>query len=369
MSQVICPECGARNTGEAELCELCGAPLGGAEADAGPAEGPVDRQVPAASGGQGGEETPEQGVFCNQCGWQNPVGAQYCSQCGARLQEGAAARGAARPPGPTAAPAASAAAPAATAETGRATRQTAIVVGAAVLVVVALYLITLMSRQETAPAPTTAPAQSAPAATLPAPEASELPAEQAQQVQALREELAGLEGAERLTKQHALVNLLMGFGRSDHAAPVQREIAEAEDTPAAWRRAGDLYFDWMERLPDAQRAPVALRAVEAYDKVLAAEPQNHDVRAAMAWAYQYDSQNAMQAIVQNNQVLEADPEHIQANFNRGIFLMRINRLDQAIEQLEKLKTIVGASSPYYRQADELIRTIRSVQEERTDATS
>ena len=139
--------------------------------------------------------------------------------------------------------------------------------------------------------------------------------------------------------------------RPDHAAPVQRAVAEVEDTEEAWRRTGDLYFDWMEAMPETDRIALSAQSVEAYRKALEKAPGNMDVRADMAWALQYDPQNAMAAIQENQTVLQADPDHIQANYNRAVFLMRINRLDQAAEQFERVKQIVGPESPIYEQAD------------------
>jgi hypothetical protein len=72
----------------------------------------------------------------------------------------------------------------------------------------------------------------------------------------------------------------------------------------------------------------------------------------------------MEAIRQTNLVLEKDADHLMANYNKGVFLMRINRLDQALEQFERVKVLAGAESPYYRQADMWIVTIRESQAER-----
>jgi lipoprotein NlpI len=63
----------------------------------------------------------------------------------------------------------------------------------------------------------------------------------------------------------------------------------------------------------------------------------------------------MMAIQETNRVLESDSLHIQANFNRGIMLSQINRLDQAIEQFETVKRIIGdPQDPVYQRAQDAI---------------
>jgi len=52
---------------------------------------------------------------------------------------------------------------------------------------------------------------------------------------------------------------------------------------------------------------------------------------------------------------------VQANFYRAVFLMRINRLDQAIAQFERVKAIAGPGTPVSEQADRLIEAIRQTQ--------
>jgi hypothetical protein len=41
-------------------------------------------------------------------------------------------------------------------------------------------------------------------------------------------------------------------------------------------------------------------------------------------------------------------------------LMQINRLDQALAQFEKVKTLVASDHPLYRQADMMLANIRAL---------
>ena len=366
-----CPQCGARLAPGAERCDLCGAAVNEPPAEAVPrADAVPDPDQPDVRPVAEPQADAERGPFCNQCGWLNPADARFCSQCGARLQsvEGASA-GPPPQPRPLAAPAFPPTPEADEEASGREAvpsgmgRQLGVLVGAAVLLVVGLYFVTYVSKRGVAAEPPASVAQAERVADDHDLEAQPLPPQMAEQVATLEGEIAGLEGEARAAKQAELVGLYIGAGRSDRAAVVQQALAEANGSPEAWARAGDLYTEWMESVEESHKPEVAPLAIAAYQAVLEAEPENADVRARMAWAYQYDRQNPMEAITQTNLVLEQDPDHLQANYNRGLFLMRINRLDQAREQLEKVQRIAGAGSPMFNQAAAMIEALREVQEE------
>ncbi|NNF03458.1 MAG: hypothetical protein HKN17_03230 [Rhodothermales bacterium] len=177
----------------------------------------------------------------------------------------------------------------------------------------------------------------------------------------LRDRLQEASGTEALDIHRDLTDLYLAANRIDLAAAEAERIAEITDTENDWAIAGNLYYDVMESRGDASRSAYAKRAIEAYSRALEINPDNLDVRTDMAIAYMYDPDNPMMAIQQTNRVLEQDSLHIQANFNRGVMLANINRIDQAVEQFEKVKRIIGdESSPIYQRAEQAIASVRGV---------
>ena len=395
-----CTECGARLADGAIQCTLCGWPVDAPES---PLEAPaVELQAaePENQGVTAGEEVvtePEApaaplqdvtasvdrpatptGVYCNQCGWKNPPGARFCSMCGASLQildapvpSGGAPEASTEESGAVDAPAASPAVPGAVpappspgpSKGGQAaperkavTRQVGIIVGAGVLLVVALFLVTAVSKMQPARTPDQPTPPGAASAALPA--ETPLPAQLDEQVAAIEDDMAQLDGAMRIARQRDLIPLFFGAGRLDRAALEQEKIAQATGTLDDWKRAGDLFYDWMNTFQDGQsKAQVAGRAIEAYQTVLAQDPDNHDVRTDMATAF-LSTGNPMQGVTEVKRVLEAEPNHLHARFNYGLMLTWINRPDQAIEQFEWVKSLVEETSDYYQRAEEAIRIIR-----------
>ena len=379
MANLVCEECGARISEGADRCELCGTPVPGTVVAAEEevvvaAEGQIvvvaeepsvaaeTAASPSASPVGAGKE-----VFCNACGWSNPPGSRFCSQCGARLDARVAGAPVPAPPVPAEARAAEAraakapvsipvdTAPSAPATTAQSAvgRQVAILVGAGILLVVGLYLITVVSKEMGGSAAAPPPTAQA------APQVAPLPEDVAEQAEALQAEIDQLTGAARLEKRRELVSLYLREERYDLAAEEQERIAEAENTEDAWVLVGNLNYDWMERQPSADRAVFAKRAIAGYQRALEINPDNLDVRTDMAIAYMYDPDNPMKAIQETNEVLKRNPDHVQANFNRGIMLMQINRMDEAVKQMEKVKRLVNdPEDPVYQRAERVIEMIR-----------
>jgi len=234
-------------------------------------------------------------------------------------------------------------------ETDRAVgKQVIIVVSAALLLVVILYAVTTMSGGAKGDFSVAAP---------PAGEQTVEPlASQWQDREAeLMSDIDAASGEEQIEARRRLIDLYFAADRLDFAAEQTALIAESLGSEEEWILAGNLYFDWMQRAPDTQKMPWAQQAVASYQKALDINPDNLDVRTDMAIAYLYDPQNSMMAIQETNRVLESDSLHIQANFNRGIMLSQINRLDAAMEQFEKVKRIVGdPDDPVYQRAQDAI---------------
>jgi tetratricopeptide (TPR) repeat protein len=231
------------------------------------------------------------------------------------------------------------------------------------MIVLALFVVTLVSRQNV----TTGGGESIqapPSAMSVLDQSEQAPLDPAveERAAAIEDELRTAEAEESLRLNHQLVTLYLEHGRPDRAAIHQQEIAEMTGQPEHWRDAGDLFFEWMEVADQPNRADIAQLAIFAYDRVLAHQPDNYDVRANVAWALQYDMANPMRAIDETNYILENAPDHLQANFNRGYFLMRINRFDQAVEQFERVRDLAGAETSIGQQSSYLIEIIRSEQQ-------
>jgi tetratricopeptide (TPR) repeat protein len=227
-----------------------------------------------------------------------------------------------------------------------------ILVGASVLVVLALFMVFNLNKGDTSVAPTTA-------TSIQAPSEPPLEGEFAQRESALQSELAGLTGEARIDKQRELLTLYFTSGRFDLAGAQAEVIGEATGAESAWIDAGNFYYDWMESSPAENKAYYSRKATSAYQRALEINPDNLDTRTDMAVAYLYDPDNSMLAIQETQKVLEADSNHVQANFNRGIMLWQINRVDEAVAQFRKvLRLVDDPTEPIYQRASEALSSLQ-----------
>lgn len=413
-----CPSCGAQVSAERERCELCGTPVepsadppGAPDADDSvPASG-ESAEAPSPSDADGNEEASGSAVFCNQCGWENPPAANYCSQCGTELQDLEDAS-------PTGTRPVSADLPTGEAEETSSSdeseespapeddeqlamgRQIALVVGGALTVVLVLFFVTQWSSQydwsEGASSESSSvqagPGGGGPASssgggrpmrssgqrgggeavdlqTLLEQNADSLSGSMAAQVDSLRGLIERATGPEKQKLQTELVNLLIGAGQPGRAAVIQKEIADATGSVDARRRTADLLYRWMQKLEKQGRrqqvSRVARHAAEAYATVAEKNPEDLDARTRMGEAYLLTNE-PMRGIKAINAVLDDDSTFVPARFQKGLALLQINRLDQAVNQFEKVRQFADEGSPFYRQAG---RALTVIEQQRSQSST
>ncbi len=325
----ICVECGARILAESDRCDLCG--------------WPVDMNAVRQP-----KEDPPGSIYCNSCGWQNPSASNFCSQCGAKLQSLNT-----KPPAPSQSP--NPRKRPANVESG-VSMQVFAIVGLGVFLVVALFIVTAVSNRVSPPQQATL---SAPPSMTGTSSQSPLSGQLASRINELDMAIESDTSALSLVLKREKTYVLVEGGRLDMAAEMQSQIAEETGLVEDWKTAGDLYYEWMADEPQPEmRSRAAGQAVRAYQRVLELNADDLDVRTDMATAY-LNTGSPMLGVTEIKKVLEEDPDHLNANFNYGLMLARINRTEEAITQLERVLTLApDSTSMHYQRAAMLISTIR-----------
>ncbi|PSQ71558.1 MAG: zinc ribbon domain-containing protein [Bacteroidetes bacterium QH_2_64_26] len=413
-----CPSCGAQVSPDADRCELCGTPVA-ADDESGDEEEPAPDRSESDS-----EDGPS--VFCNQCGWENPPGARYCSRCGEALQDLSDAspagtrRVAADLPTGTTSTDSGAAGAAPSTDTEEAPeeqapedqgadeqaamgRQIMLVVGGALAAVLGLFFVTQWSAQyewadDTSPDAPAAQAEAGGSGATSGPSsggqggmrapgqggeqaepadlrglldrtADPIAGAMAGQIDSLETQIEQASGAEKQQLQTELVNLYIGAGHPGRAAVVQQELAEARGTVEAQRRAADLLYRWMQKVQGQgdrkQVFQVARHAAQAYEAVVEEKPDDLDARTRMGETYLLTNE-PMRGIKAINAVLDDDSTFVPARFQKGLALLQINRLDQAVRQFEMVQQYAEEGSPFSRQAD---RALKAIEEQRGQSSS
>lgn len=298
-------------------------------------------------------------VFCNQCGWKNPPDARFCAQCGSRLQVLRTPAYRKKQPAGAGPPERAGSASDAHLRTPlmpeREFRKMGLVIAAgALMLVIVLYTVTAFSKQVfIAEPPITPQERVADGAEGPI---RAVPRDVAQQAAALRASADSLEGAGRAARLAEVVNLYLARGFFIEAARAQSEVAATIASTEAWADAGNIAYRAMQEAEGQSKIAYAREAIEAYGRALELAPDNHDVRTDLATAY-LATNNPMEGVRQIRQVLDSDPDHLQANFNYGVMLSMIGREDQSIVQFERVLTLAETGSDSYRQAELALREL------------
>ena len=399
-----CPSCGAHVPAGTDQCDLCGTPVPSDDPSGdGPSgdDSPGDDLSAASEAPSGSGEAST--IYCTECGSENPAGAKYCSRCGTELRnlsgdapEGTRAVAADLPEGPSDPEASSAEAAAdVEEEAGAAGRQILWMVGLGLCLVLGFFFVTQWSQEydwgggegggPPAAASESGGGAAGPAAGGSGPATSGTPqggagdAVSEADLESLVQELGGpvegpvadeidslraiedeVEGQQRREVRTQLVRMYTGAGAPGQAALVQRQLADATGSVDDRRRAADLLYRWMRQVEQQEGrtavTEVARHVASAYEAVANERPEDLDARTRMGEAYLLTN-NPMKGIRAINDVLEADSTFVPARFQKGLALLQINRLDQALGQFRAVREFAGEGDPFYKQAGRAIEVI------------
>ena len=359
--ELSCPECGARVASDSEVCELCGSPMRKEETVT---ERAVSNRTlnknkakrhatPRAERHRTArDQDPDSAVFCNQCGHRTVQPVRFCTACGAPLQltpvkvsaskkKKGPKQKKAREPEPK----------------ENINQQVMKLIGVSVVVVVMLYAISVWVQ---GPSRSSSSTSSSTSTSTGQPGMQPGSIEAMSQALALEESIAAEQdvGVRQLQLQE-LAGLYIQAGRLDKAGDAQRMLAEIVNTADAWARAGNAYFDWMIQLNGQERTDFAKKCIEAYLQSLELNPNNLSVRTDLGNAYQYDPDNPEEALRHTEMVLSTDPNHVIANFNRGVMLANAGRTEEAIGQFEKSMSLALPTDPLRERSEQWLNTLRS----------
>lgn len=334
--QNTCPECGAIRENEVEQCVLCGFSFqSGVSKDS-----PTNTMEPPAI---------LAGSSCQRCDHTNPTGSKYCNRCGEHITV--------KTPESL-----GLSSPEESKEDSSMKKQVGMLLGTSIILVLGLLAVSVWSdgrfrpeAEQTVTESTNRP-NSAGNVTLTA-----LPVLQQATLDSLNTLIdASSDANQRLALMKESVDLLVANGRYDYAGIGQEQIATELADVESWGRAGTFFLTWMDRQPGGEeRTSWARKAVSAFQSALDIDPNDLDIRTDMAFAYLNDPENPMEAIQQTNRVLEADSLHPQANFNRGLMLAQINRVDQAVLQFQKVIRISEPGTLIHDRAGDILAEIQS----------
>jgi len=120
---------------------------------------------------------------------------------------------------------------------------------------------------------------------------------------------------------------------------VYEELAQLDPKLDNWLNAGNAYRAAYSNLQDtAMVKALNARAITAYQHALELDSENLDAKTGLGSAYVSGTDNPMAGIALLQEVVKADPNHIEANKSLGLFSMQSRQFDRAID---RFKTVVS----------------------------
>jgi len=144
---------------------------------------------------------------------------------------------------------------------------------------------------------------------------------------------------ERIDLYDSLMQMAIKENLPPYVAKFSRLKAETMPAPTNWMLAGDNYFKAF-RLSKNQSSAMLEGAVNAYEQAVAMDPDYLDAKTALGVAYVEGAailgEMPMKGIGILREVLNIDPENVNAITNLGYFAIQSGQYDKAIERFEQV---------------------------------
>jgi tetratricopeptide (TPR) repeat protein len=148
---------------------------------------------------------------------------------------------------------------------------------------------------------------------------------------------------------------IMEFAEKNNTAVAQKDVAEfwegrkdlnmaahfykkgafLENTEKSVTFAGNLFLALMQRAEEADlRKWHALEAISCFNKSLELQPENADVKIALATCYTEGTGETMKGVTLLREVTQTDSTNISANIILGKLAIQSGQFDKAIKRLE-----------------------------------
>ena len=162
---------------------------------------------------------------------------------------------------------------------------------------------------------------------------------------------AQLQDASDAMKPELLQELATKWDDVNRPAPlafVYEELAKLDVKPDYWLKAGNAYREAYTNLQDTLVASALNEyAIGAYQKALEYDADNLDAKTGLGSAYVSGTANPMAGIALLQEVVKADPSHIEANKSLGLFSMQSRQFDRAIDRFKTVVSLRPDAESYF----------------------
>ncbi|MEX0684725.1 MAG: tetratricopeptide repeat protein [Balneolales bacterium] len=140
-----------------------------------------------------------------------------------------------------------------------------------------------------------------------------------------------------------LISIYFNNGRTDQAAEVSGRMAAITKEIQDWKNAGDWFHQWMLTQDDAAKIHFfSKKSIEMYEEAIKVDPAQENIRTDMAVEYMRIGKPEV-AIQHLEEVLDKNPDFLNANYNLGLILYQMGKKDKSISYLNRSSKLAEGS--------------------------
>lgn len=163
----------------------------------------------------------------------------------------------------------------------------------------------------------------------------------AQEISTIEERISQVEGEQKLPLLEELAQKWDDLAKYAPQGFIYEEMAKIAPKFEYWLKSGDAYRSAYTNLQDTAMATALNRyAIQSYEKANELDGSSLEAKTGLGAAMVTGTGNPMAGIALLREVVEKDPNNIQANRTLGLFSLQSRQFDKAIE---RFKTVVELS--------------------------
>lgn len=170
----------------------------------------------------------------------------------------------------------------------------------------------------------------------------------AQTISAIELQLEKAEGEEKIALYQDLANKWDDVAKPIPQAFVYQEMAKISPKFDYWLKAGDAFREGYTNQQDtAMSSALNQFAIQSYEKAIEIDANSLAAKTGLGASLVTGSNNPMAGIALLREVVQAEPKNLDANKTLGLFSMKSQQYDKAVERFKTVIEIKPDAESYF----------------------
>lgn len=169
-----------------------------------------------------------------------------------------------------------------------------------------------------------------------------------QDISAIEAQVEKAEGSEKVALLEQLAQKWDDVAKPIPQGFIYQELAQLSPKFDYWLKAGDAFREGYTNQQDtAMAAALNTYAINAYEKAIALDGNSLSAKTGLGAALVTGSNNPMAGIALLREVVATEPKNLEANRTLGLFSMKSQQFDKAIERFKTVIDVKPDAESYF----------------------